>query len=196
MQRIVSSQLNVREFLSNLTIFSITERIFQVGKFLELRLEFRTSEMNGVILSVSEPVGFPALSIELHKGKIVMSCDLGDGNPFRVESNLSSKFGLCDNKWHNISAIYDSKQIAIRVDDLPSVNKLEQHDVLSKVQTKSPLYIGGIPETASSGTLLSRENFKGCIRNVVIRNELKDWSDMDGLQNVLLSECLTESNIL
>lgn len=149
--------------------------------------------MNGVVLSVAEPNGFPALSIELHKGKIVMSCDLGDGNPFRVESNLSSKFALCDNKWHNISAIYDSNQIAIRVDDLPMASKIKQNDILSKVHTKSPLYIGGIPETASSGTLLSRENFKGCIRNVVIRNEIRDWTDMDGLQNVLLNECLTES---
>lgn len=46
------------------------ERIFQVGKYLELRFEFRTSEMQGVILSVAEPVGFPAISIELHKGKV------------------------------------------------------------------------------------------------------------------------------
>lgn len=51
-------------------------------------------------------------------------------------------------------------------------------------------YVGYISDTAPSGTLLSRENFKGCIRNVVIRNELKDWTDMDDLHNVLLSECL------
>lgn len=47
------------------------ERIFQVGKYLELRFEFRTSEMQGVILSVTEPVNFPAISIELHKGKVM-----------------------------------------------------------------------------------------------------------------------------
>lgn len=46
------------------------ERLFHVGKYLELRFEFRTSEMQGVILSVAEPVGFPAISIELHKGKV------------------------------------------------------------------------------------------------------------------------------
>lgn len=48
-------------------------------------------------------------------------------------------------------------------------------------------------DTAPTGTLLSRENFKGCLRNVDIRNELKDWIDMDELQNVLLSECLAIS---
>lgn len=47
------------------------------------------------------------------------------------------------------------------------------------------------PDSAPSGSLLSRENFKGCIRNVAIRNEIRDWTDMDGLYNVLLSECLS-----
>lgn len=49
-------------------------------------------------------------------------------------------------------------------------------------------------EIASSGSLLTRENFKGCIRNVSIRNERRDWIDMDNLHNVLLSECLVTGN--
>lgn len=119
-----------------------------------------------------------------------MSCDLGDGNPFRVQTNLPSKYSLCDNQWHNVSAMYDSEQIALRIDNQPSMTTLAQNRMAGKIHTKNPLYIGGLPDTAPSGTLLSRENFKGCIRNVVIRNELKDWTDMDELQNVLLSECL------
>lgn len=46
------------------------ERSFHVGKYLELEFDFRTSEMNGVLISVSEPNGFPALSIELYNGKV------------------------------------------------------------------------------------------------------------------------------
>lgn len=52
------------------TTFSLAERNFHVGKYLELGFEFRTSELNGVLISVAEPVGFPALSIELHNGKV------------------------------------------------------------------------------------------------------------------------------
>lgn len=48
----------------------ISERIFHVGKYLELQFEFKTSELNGVLLSVAEPVGFPALSIEMHNGRV------------------------------------------------------------------------------------------------------------------------------
>jgi len=41
---------------------------------------------------------------------------------------------------------------------------------------------------------MSRENFKGCIRHVSIRNERRDWIDMEDLRNVLLSECLVSSD--
>lgn len=121
-----------------------------------------------------------------------MSCDLGDGNPFRVETApLPSRYSLCDNRWHNISAMYDSEQIALRIDQQPSIITLAHHrSTGNRVHTRSPLYIGGVPDTAPSGTLLSRDNFKGCIRNVLIRSELRDWTDMDELHNVLLSECL------
>lgn len=142
----------------------------------------------------------------------MLSIDVGDGYPIRVQSTLPSKYTLCDNRWHNVSALYEDHQIVLRVDNYPPNTLLVQsNEVLRRVATKAPLYIGGLPgkenrhdtvllsqpdifvyfsDTAPSGTLLLRENFKGCIRNVVIRNERKDWTDMDNLHNVLLSECL------
>ncbi|XP_030377128.1 laminin subunit alpha-1 [Scaptodrosophila lebanonensis] len=170
--------------------YAIYKKSFHVGKYLELEMEFRTSELSGILLSISEPTGFPALSLELNNGHIIFSCDLGDGVPFRVQSVLPSKYALCDNKWHNISALYDYKQIALRIDQLPATIAETAQSNPGKVQTRSPLYIGGLPDIAPSGCLLSRENFKGCIRNVSIRNERRDWIEMDDLHNVLLSECL------
>lgn len=181
---------------------------------MEFEIEFRTSELNGILLSVSEPNGYPALSLELYMGKVVLSCDLGDGSPFHLETDMPTKFTLCDNKWHTISGLFNSKAIGLRVDQQPPINQLldRSRHMPGKITTKSPLYIGGLPgelgkklplpiqelnkfdfsaDSAPSGSLLSRENFKGCIRNVAIRNEIHDWTDMDGLYNVLLSECLT-----
>lgn len=113
---------------------------------------------------------------------------MGDGIPLRATKSMDFKYALCNNKWHTVYALYDSEQIFVRVDNLTSV-----YDVTpsrgNKIQTKSPLYIGGIPEQASQGTLLSRENFKGCINNVVIRGDIKDWTDYDYLHNILLNEC-------
>lgn len=120
-----------------------------------------------------------------------MSIDLGNGNPFKVESNLASKFSLCDNKWHIISALYDLEQIALRIDDQPFIIALSQHRVHNMVSTSSPLYIGGLPDSITNHLIKSQDNFKGCIKNIVIGNDIKDWTDMDELHSVLLSECLT-----
>ncbi|KAH8251255.1 hypothetical protein KR032_004153 [Drosophila birchii] len=174
--------------------YAIYKKNFNVGKYLDLETEFRTSELSGILLSVSEPKGSPALSLELHNGNIIFSCDLGDGLPMRVESALPTKYALCDNKWHNISALYDGEQIVLRIDQLPAVIGVGSQRSAGKVQTRSPLYIGGLPEIAPSGSLMARENFKGCIRHVSIRNERRDWIDMDDLRNVLLSECLVSSD--
>jgi len=46
-----------------------------------------------------------------------------------------------------------------------------------------------LPEGAPSGTLGTRDNFKGCIRNIIIGKKPKDWTDMASLSNVLLSSC-------
>jgi hypothetical protein len=55
-------------------IFLISEEKFHVGSQLELQLEFRTSENTGVLLSVSEPEGYPALSLEINDGKVGLGC--------------------------------------------------------------------------------------------------------------------------
>ncbi|KAH8324869.1 hypothetical protein KR074_009874 [Drosophila pseudoananassae] len=174
--------------------YAIYKKNFNVGKYLDLETEFRTSELSGILLSVSEPNGFPALSLELYNGNIIFSCDLGDGVPLRVESKLPTKYALCDNKWHNISALYDGEQIVLRIDQLPAVISVDNQRTSGKVQTRSPLYIGGLPDVAPSGSLMARENFKGCIRHVSVRNERRDWIDMEDLRNVLLSECLVSSD--
>lgn len=56
-----------------------------------------------------------------------------------------------------------------------------------------------ITESAPVGTLIMRENFKGCIRNVKINSgsnsmEIIDWTDMHQLHNILLNECLSSSH--
>lgn len=41
-----------------------------MGKYLELEMEFRTSELSGILLSITEPTGFPALSLEIFNGNV------------------------------------------------------------------------------------------------------------------------------
>ena len=44
-------------------------------------------------------------------------------------------------------------------------------------------------DSAPQGSLTGRENFKGCIRNIVINSERRDWTDMYRLHNLFLNAC-------
>jgi len=118
-----------------------------VDGVLELQLEFRTSEVSGVLLSITAPSGSPSLSLELNGGKVIMSGDLGDNNPLYVEQGFANHYAICDNRWHRIQAVYNDEQLALKVDELDqkyglptNVNYHFNSSIFS-----GPLYIGGIP---------------------------------------------------
>ncbi|XP_036145001.1 laminin subunit alpha-1 isoform X3 [Monomorium pharaonis] len=175
--------------------YAIYRNNFEVEGVLELQLEFRTSEVSGVLLSITAPNGSPSLSLELNSGKVIMSGDLGDNNPLYVEQSFASHYAICDNQWHRIQAVYNDEELALKVDELDqkyglpaNVNYHFNSSIFS-----GPLYIGGIPATAQKGSLLTRDHFNGCIRNVMIRGERRDWTDMAELHNIHLSSCPVQS---
>lgn len=61
-----------------------------------MEVEFRTSELTGVLLSISEHKGYPAMSLELNNGKLILAGDIGDQRRFEVVLSLPSQWGLCD----------------------------------------------------------------------------------------------------
>ncbi|KAK9510148.1 hypothetical protein O3M35_004992 [Rhynocoris fuscipes] len=150
---------------------------------------FAIYKLNGVLLSISEPEGYPALSIELQNGKVIMNGDMGDRRPFHVVQGFATDYTACDNKWHRIHVTYIKDELTLKVDNLEQSYWLSDNGHLTEAYTNCPLYIGGLPEHAPSGTLESRENFKGCIRNVIINGERRDWTQMAALHNILLSSC-------
>ncbi|KAJ8967334.1 hypothetical protein NQ317_007979 [Molorchus minor] len=171
--------------------YAVYKESFQVNKLLELTFEFRTAEQNGILLSVSNFRNSPALSVELQNGAVVMALDMGNNIIINVTNDLNSEFALCNNKWHNVTAMYSNSELTVNVDGIRKV--WVQSDVDSLMdEMDAPLYIGGLPDNAPVGTLKSRENFKGCIRKLKIEDSLMDWSDMKHLNNVLLNSCPVE----
>ncbi|KAK8738881.1 hypothetical protein OTU49_003716 [Cherax quadricarinatus] len=168
--------------------YAIYSDDFNVGSLLELRLEFRTWELNGIILSVADPQG-TSLSVELVNGAVLLSVDMGTGHPFSARVGLRNKFSFCDNMWHTVKASYIKDSISLRVDDYREAYGFNGSGNDKGTLTGAPFYVGGLPDTALQGTLMSRENFKGCIRNIVLNSERRDWTDMYRLQNVLLNAC-------
>ncbi|KAL1491007.1 hypothetical protein ABEB36_011669 [Hypothenemus hampei] len=168
--------------------YAIYKEGFRINKILELSFEFRTSELNGIFLTISNENNYPALSVELQSGAVVMTVDLGNGVQSSPANNLNSDFALCNNMWHNITAVYTSSELTVYVD---GVRKSWVQSAVNSLMDEidAPLYIGGLPDNAAVGTLKTRENFKGCIRNLRIDNELKNWSEMEELNGVLLNSC-------
>ncbi|KAG7199623.1 hypothetical protein KM043_014226 [Ampulex compressa] len=171
--------------------YAIYKKNFELGAVLELQLEFRTSELSGVLLSITAPGGSPSLSLELNNGKVIMSGDLGDNNPLYVEQRFTSPYAICDNRWHRIQAVYNDEELALKVDELDQKYGLPanvNYHIMDSTASGS-LYIGGLPASAMKGTLITRDHFNGCIRNVMIGGERRDWTDMAELHNIHLSSC-------
>ncbi|CAH1185884.1 unnamed protein product [Phyllotreta striolata] len=168
--------------------FAVYKEDFQISEMLEFAFEFRTSEQNGILLSASNFGDYPALSVELQNGAIVMAVNLGNGAVTNVTNNLNSDIALCNNRWHNVTVVYSSAELTVNVDGIRK--SWVQNDANSTMdELEAPLYVGGLPDDAPVGTLKTLTNFRGCIRKLKIENQLTDWSEMDSLNNVLLDSC-------
>lgn len=77
----------------------------------------------------------------------------------------------------------------LQVDDFKEAHPLADDGHHLESRTNSPMYIGGLPEGAISETLGVKDNFKGCIRKVMIGGERRDWTVMADLHNIGLGSC-------
>lgn len=94
-------------------------------------------------MTVSGSANKPALSLELQNGAVVMAADNGFGAVSNVTNNLSD-FALCNNKWHNITAVYSGTEITVNVDGIrKSWVRTDDESFMDGVE--APLYIGGLP---------------------------------------------------
>lgn len=71
-----------------------------------------------------------------------MSVDSGKGPVLTLERDVPL---MCDNKWHNISALYDSEELSIRIDKLLPKTVVRAPRNHNMPMFKGPLYIGGLP---------------------------------------------------
>lgn len=138
--------------------FCITEENYQVNKIVELSFEFRTAEQNGILLSVSNFRNSPALSVELQNGAVVMAVDMGNGVMSKATNNLDSDFALCNNQWHNLTALYSSSELTVNVDGIrKSWVQSEVNSMIDEIE--APLYIGGLPGKNIFETFIIHINF-------------------------------------
>jgi hypothetical protein len=188
---------------------------FNLGFKVDIELEFKTTRLNGILLSLSNGSDseVPSLSIELYNGDVIASVDIGEG-PFRAVKRFDSKYDMCDGKWHMIKVQYAKSSVTLKVDKHDvSYGLKEKEQRKLEPYTSAPLYIGGLPgikicssflsliliqmfifsylDFAMSGVLQQRDHFKGCMRNVAVNDKRKDWISDIKLFSVLPNSCPT-----
>lgn len=124
---------------------NVSENNYIFTDAFKMSFEFRTTEQNGIIMSISESRNSPAVSIELHNGAMRMDMDLGNGTPAPyVSNNLGSDFALCNNQWHNVTALYSNSELTIIVNGITKTWVQSDENSLFD-DFEATLYIGGIP---------------------------------------------------
>lgn len=127
--------------------FKFLDDQFNLGFKFDVELEFKTTRLNGILLSLTNGSDsqVPSLSIELVNGQVIASVDIGDG-PFRATKNFASKYDMCDGKWHMVKLQYAKSSVTLKVDryDIAyGLNENKQRKLLPT--TNTPFYIGGLP---------------------------------------------------
>ncbi len=120
---------------------------FNLGFKVDIELEFKTTRLNGILLSLSNGSDseVPSLSIELYNGDVIASVDIGEG-PFRAVKRFDSKYDMCDGKWHMIKVQYAKSSVTLKVDKHDvSYGLKEKEQRKLEPYTSAPLYIGGLP---------------------------------------------------
>lgn len=112
--------------------------------FLKIELDFRTSELNGILLSIADTLGYPAFALEFAAGKIIFSGDTGDRRIFKLTYEFPSLYAICDNKWHHVAVSYETEELVMQVDDQTTRMPLLRNNYFMTSYLNASLYIGGL----------------------------------------------------
>ncbi|NWX11325.1 LAMA2 protein, partial [Caloenas nicobarica] len=143
------------------TGFAKTVGAYKVGTDLLVEFEFRTTQMNGVLLGVSSQK-MDGLGIELVDGKVMFHVDNGAGR-FSAIYEPDAPGSLCDGQWHKVLANKIKHRLELTVDDR-QVDGNSPNRASTSADTNDPVFVGGYPDGVTQFGLTTNIRFKGCIR--------------------------------
>uniref|UniRef100_A0A8B9SMR9 Laminin subunit alpha 2 n=1 Tax=Anas platyrhynchos TaxID=8839 RepID=A0A8B9SMR9_ANAPL len=143
------------------TGFAKTVGAYRVGTDLLVEFEFRTTQMNGVLLGVSSQK-MDGLGIELVDGKVMFHVDNGAGR-FSAIYEPDAPNRLCDGQWHKVVANKIKHRLELTVDDT-QVDGNSPNRASTSADTNDPVFVGGYPDGVTQFGLTTNIRFKGCIR--------------------------------
>uniref|UniRef100_A0A8C7KEQ9 Neurexin 3 n=1 Tax=Oncorhynchus kisutch TaxID=8019 RepID=A0A8C7KEQ9_ONCKI len=159
-------------------------RFCNEGKILyifdEITLSFKTWQRNGLILHTGKSADY--VNLALKDGAVSLVINLGSGAFEAIVEPVNGKFN--DNTWHDVKVTRNLRQqsgighamvnklhclVTISVDGILTTTGYTQEDY-TMLGSDDFFYVGGSPSTADLPGSPVSNNFMGCLKEVVYKN--------------------------
>ncbi|KAM8897540.1 neurexin-2-like isoform 6-T6 [Spinachia spinachia] len=131
----------------------------------EITMSFRTQQRNGLLLHTGRSADYVNLS--LRNGALWLVINLGSGAFEALVEPAKGKFD--DNVWHDLRVTRNLRQVTILVDGILTTTGYTQEDY-TMLGSDDLFYIGGSLNTADLPGSPVSNNFLGCLKDVVYKN--------------------------
>ncbi|XP_069594817.1 neurexin-2-beta isoform X37 [Ranitomeya imitator] len=131
----------------------------------EITLSFKTLQRNGLMLHTGKSADYVNLSLK--SGAVWLVINLGSGAFEALVEPVNGKFN--DNSWHDVRVTRNLRQVTISVDGILTSTGYTQEDY-TMLGSDDFFYIGGSPNTADLPGSPVSNNFMGCLKDVVYKN--------------------------
>ncbi|XP_041035813.1 neurexin-1-like isoform X1 [Carcharodon carcharias] len=131
----------------------------------EITLSFKTLQRNGLILHTGKSADY--VNLALKNGAVSLVINLGSGAFEALVEPVNGKFN--DNDWHDVRVTRNLRQVTISVDGILTTTGYTQEDY-TMLGSDDFFYIGGSPSTADLPGSPVSNNFMGCLKDVVYKN--------------------------
>ncbi|XP_057676421.1 neurexin 2a isoform X13 [Corythoichthys intestinalis] len=131
----------------------------------EITLSFRTLQRNGLLLHTGKSGDYVNLS--LRDGALWLVINLGSGAFEALVEPASGKFN--DDIWHDVRVTRNLRQVTVLVDGILTTTGYTQEDY-TMLGSDDLFYIGGSVDTADLPGSPVSNNFMGCLKDVVYKN--------------------------
>ncbi|KAJ8339369.1 hypothetical protein SKAU_G00361550 [Synaphobranchus kaupii] len=149
---------------SSSLLYRFSQNSSQTAKDV-ISMQFKTLHNSGIIMHGEGREGH-SLTLELHKGKLLLHIKTGKARSMSLENqNLLTLGSLLDDQhWHSVVIERVNRHINFTVDK--NTQQFEINGDLSHSDTNNELSFGGIPGHGKSRTF-SKRNFHGCLENLL-----------------------------
>ncbi|XP_029553488.1 neurexin-1a isoform X7 [Salmo trutta] len=139
----------------------------------EITLSFKTLQRNGLMLHTGKSADY--VNLALKNGAVSLVINLGSGAFEALVEPVNGKFN--DNDWHDVKVTRNLRQhsgighamVTISVDGILTTTGYTQEDY-TMLGSDDFFYVGGSPSTADLPGSPVSNNFMGCLKEVVYKN--------------------------